>query len=582
MTLAEAAAGERHVRVSRREAGVLLTIAAIGLMLRTWHLGTAGTDHFDEGVYLLRALDLSSSDQSVPPYPGGDHFSPPVHVAMIAVAYRLMGAPSDVAAAAVSVFFGVACIIALWWLGRSWFGPAVGIAAAALLAVDEYHVALSRSALTDVTFGFFFLVALGLIVRAIERGGIARAVLAGLAVGVAWNTKYHGWFAVPIAAAGLAAWAASSHRQWSSLARRAMILFFVALVAALLYLPWALHINSEPGGYAALTAIHRSFISLNWGGHLLEQLRYQQLLDGPWRRAAPFVALLSISALRGPAGLSARQAGALVGLAGVSLAAGSLASLALLATIGLIVRFRRGNQEYGEWLAAAFAATFLVATFLYHPYARLLLPLVLATALWAGKALESTVLPERSTAKSWRAGIFCACLGVIVFVGSFWRSEPASPWHRADGMKRAAGAIAAQLPPRARVVVIAEPSLQFYLYTFGRPSFERVRNVDELAKTREPLYIVTGVYARRAPVMRQGLERLRPQLERVATYMVFPKDLRVLDDFSAAKARAWLLQPDSTYVLTLFRLLPATESSPTVTTTDQGVPTSKRALFAEL
>jgi hypothetical protein len=64
--------------------------------------------------------------------------------------------------------------------------------------------------------------------------------------------------------------------------------------------------------------------------------------------------------------------------------------------------------------------------------------------------------------------------------------------------------------------------------------------------------------------------------------MVFPKDLRVLDDFSAAKARAWLLQPDSTYVLTLFRLLPATESSPTVTTTDQGVPTSKRALFAEL
>jgi hypothetical protein len=148
--------------------------------------------------------------------------------------------------------------------------------------------------------------------------------------------------------------------------------------------------------------------------------------------------------------------------------------------------------------------------------------------------------------------------------------EPSTPWRPADGMRRAARAIAEQLPAGERVVVIGEPSLQFYLYTLGRPSFERVRNVDKLAETREPVYVVTGVYARRAPAIRQGLERLRPRLQRMATYAVFPKDLRVLDDFSAAKARAWLLEPDSTYVLTLFRLLPDAGSSRSLGPTDLG------------
>lgn len=555
--MAEAAAGEHRLRVSGREASVLLTIVAIGLALRVWNLGAAGADHFDEGVYLLRALDLSGASRRLLPFSGADVFSPPVHVAFISFTYRLMGAPGDMGGVAVGVFFGVASIIALWWLGRSWFGPGVGIAAAALLALDEYHLALSRSALTDVTFGFFFLVALGLIARAVEGGGLARAVAGALAVGLAWNTKYHGWFALPMAATALAAWGASGQRKLSALARPAIILLLVAVGAALCYLPWALRIQSGPGGYATLTAIQRNYISAEWGSHLLEQLRYQQLLDGPWRHAAPFAALLAIIAFRGRSGFPARPAVGLVFLACISLVIGSVATLALLAAAGLVFRFRRGRLEYGAWLAAVFIGMFFVTTFFYHPYARLLVPLVLAAVLWAGTALDSIVLSAGSSAKTWRAELVAAGVGVIVVAGSLWQRGPANPWRAADGMRHATRAIAQQLHAEDRVVVVGEPSVEFYLYVLGHRSFERARNLDELAERREPVYVVTGVYARRWGPTRERLEGLIPQLRRVASYPVYPKDLRVLDDFSAKEARAWLIKPESTYVLTLYRLLPS-------------------------
>ena len=122
---------------------------------------------------------------------------------LVGLAYYVFGGPSDIAAILINTILGTLTVGLVWWVGRSWFGPQTGIAAAALLAFSEYHIGLSRTALTDVAFGFFFLLALACVVVAFQRQSIGLSIVAGLMVGLAWNTKYHGWFALLIAGAAL-------------------------------------------------------------------------------------------------------------------------------------------------------------------------------------------------------------------------------------------------------------------------------------------------------------------------------------------------------------------------------------------
>ena len=72
-----------------------------------------------------------------------------------------------------------------------------------------------------------------------------------------------------------------------------------------------------------------------------------------------------------------------------------------------------------------------------------------------------------------------------------------------------------------------------------------------------PIYLVEGVYARRAPKLRNGLRRLAGRLELLATYPVVPKDLRVLDDFQGRHGRRYRTAPDGTFNLNLYVLHPA-------------------------
>jgi 4-amino-4-deoxy-L-arabinose transferase-like glycosyltransferase len=535
--------------VTRRELVVVGACVAAGLALRAFRLDAAGTDHFDEGVYLMTALGLSDPAAPWSLYEGQRWFSPPLHFGLLAAVFALVG-PSDVAAAAVSVVAGGAGILALHALARGAFGPAAGVAAAALLALDESHVALSRSALTDATFGTVFLVALALVARALARPGPRAALLAGLATGAAWNVKYHGWLAVGIGGAALAARAVA--RRALPPARSLAALAGAGALAALAYLPWALWAHGQPGGYAALAAYQRGFLSLAWASQALEQLRLQAYLDGPASHAAPFAALAAAAVLRPGARIPRAFAVALAGAAAASLALGSFPVVAIAAVAGWVRVVARRPAAAEPWVAAAFLAVFAALTFFYHPYARLLLPLQLAAFALAGAALAELPAP-----RGLPAAPFAAALAAVVALAAAALPDPSNPWRPADSMRRAAAQIAARLPPGARVLVIGEPSVQFYLETAGCRAFERVEDMEALAAEREPVFVVTGVYARRAPALRDGLAGLAPRLERLGVFPVVPKDLRVLDDHSAREARAFRARPDATYDLTLWRLRPA-------------------------
>ena len=81
-----------------------------------------------------------------------------------------------------------------------------GAAAAAFAAMSGPHIAFSRMALTDASFLLFWLIAIGLGQRFLERPGPGRAAALGLAVGVAQLFKYNGWIAGVLVALGAVAW----------------------------------------------------------------------------------------------------------------------------------------------------------------------------------------------------------------------------------------------------------------------------------------------------------------------------------------------------------------------------------------
>ena len=78
-----------------------------------------------------------------------------------------------------------------WWTAREWFGKSAGVAAAVLCALSDYHAAFSRTSLTDVFMGFWFLLAVYLAWLALVENRKLIALAAGAATGIAWCTKYN-------------------------------------------------------------------------------------------------------------------------------------------------------------------------------------------------------------------------------------------------------------------------------------------------------------------------------------------------------------------------------------------------------
>jgi hypothetical protein len=106
------------------------------------------------------------------------------------------------------------------------------------------------------------------------------------------------------------------------------------------------------------------------------------------------------------------------------------------------------------------------------------------------------------------------------------------------------------------VAVVGEPALAFYLHLSGRPALPPVENPEQLNNLREPVYLVTGAYASRAPATREALKDLGPRLTPLARYPLSPNDVRLLDDFHPPQARLFRASPDDSYEVTLSRLSP--------------------------
>ncbi len=191
---------------------------------------------------------------------------------------------------AVSQVAGTLTIPVVAWLARRTFGPGAGFAAATFCAFSGPHIAFSRMALTDASFLLAWLLALGAGMRFLERPGVVRAILMGLAVGLAQQFKYNGWLVggIVIASALLGIVFHREERKVGSILKTFGWGALAAVVAWLVVWPWYRFVEAH-GGYSALLRHQQSYLGgwRDWWPNLSIQADQAAALSGGLRLICP-------------------------------------------------------------------------------------------------------------------------------------------------------------------------------------------------------------------------------------------------------------------------------------------------------
>src|SRR5205814_10273688 len=103
-----------------------------------------------------------------------------------ALAIRAFG-PVETSVRLPSVLLGTAAVPLVYLLGRRWFGPFVGLLAAALLATWHYSIHFGRLGVSNVADMFFAALAFWLVDRAVATDEPMVYVSAAFAVGLGWH-----------------------------------------------------------------------------------------------------------------------------------------------------------------------------------------------------------------------------------------------------------------------------------------------------------------------------------------------------------------------------------------------------------
>lgn len=531
-----------------RELVLLAIVLAAGAAARVVALGRSAVEHFDEGVY-------ASNIYFGPPefaYPQQRFYAPPLLPALIELG-MIAGLPPNLAALLPSFLAGCATIVALWWLGRSWFGPEVGLSGAALVALNDFHITLSATALTDVLLGLWLLLAVDAIGRSLLRADYRWAVGAGIYIGLAWWTKYNGW--LPLAIEG-----ASLPVLWFFLRppRRELLAWLgcfavTALVAAAVWSPFFLSLQSA-GGYGPIAANHAKYV-VGLGGSLdsaARQIANQYVFDSP---------LSSLGVALGLAlpGLLARRNvwqriwrdGASIGVGVLVFFWSSLLVVGIGALLGLVrmaIAIRQSpldgalrRQAVGLSLVAAWWVGLLVATPCYTPYPRLVLPWLLAACL--GMALNCSDLLYADDARpvAWAGLRRKRMLGyaaiVLIFLVTWLFFPLGAPIGRFDrrGLVRIAEQVrATDIRRQPRVIyVYGEPAIFFQLKAAGEPIVSAIQTVPSEPATSDdkpvPTFLIAGPHAQRDPQFQEQWSAVKYRWELLHEYDYQPSPVVWLD-----------------------------------------------------
>lgn len=539
----------------------LLLLFALALLVRAWQPAHLGVGHYDEGAYAISATGVATWPEGNL-FPGQIKFSPPVYFGTVGVITKVLGVPSHLVGLWFNVVIGALLAVATAWVGIRWFGVAAGLAAGVLTAVDPLGLMLSRSGLTDPTFALLFVLALWATVEAMRRPGARTVLLAGIVTGLAWNTKYHGWFVLLIVAGASLLrrmrLAPSAERLTAMAAARR--LGGVAAIAALVYLPWAIYMRGASGdrGLWGIVTYYASLIGAGWLDAAGRHVAMQGFLDGPVARLGVPLSLAVVLVLQCGRTAWSRLGAVAAMVLVVTLAAGGIGAVLLMAAVGVAAWWRQ-RFDWPEAVVLVWLGLWLVAAPFYHPYARLLLPVLVAVVLAAGHGLVAVARwmdapPPHARAVPRHAVTALVALAVALAVVPFGHRGAANPWHDDRGTARAAATLHELVPGDAQLIVIGEPSLAHHLGLLGRDVPAMLVDVRDVDTVSTEMWLAAGVYARRAPVLRDAIAGFGARVDSLTSVPLDPGDLRLLDDFRAARARAWRQHPDAEFDVVLYRV----------------------------
>ncbi len=509
----------RAPAISRHELILLAVVVLVGVSLRLAAFSHAAVEHFDEGVY-------ASNIYFGPPeyaYPQQRFFGPPLLPALIE-AGMIAGLPPNVAALLPGFIAGCATIVALWWFGRSWFSAEAGLAAAALIALSNFHITLT-TALTDALLGLWLLLAIDAIARSLDRGDYRWAISAGIYTGLAWWTKYNGWLPLAIGGAALPVlWIVVRPPQKVLIGWLGCFAVTV-LVAAVVWTPYYLSLESQ-GGYGPIAANHAKYFVgfAGWLDAARRQFAALVTLESPLDKAS-FVAAMSVAALVSRAG--SRRWGPIAFSVLIALGAVVFSNVVLLGVIAAVClcgyalgfNMSRPNEVASNpvVIAAALLSVWFAAMFfmtpLYTPYVRLMLPWFLANCLAAGWAASSIAkfhnLREPFQAAPWRRAALLAIIaaaGIVVAIlkppRTRWELEKWEIGSDRTGILRAAHEIEDVLGnEKSRVIyVYGEPAMFFQLRAAGEPLVAPVADIPSRAAANDgtptATYLITGPHSK--------------------------------------------------------------------------------------
>ena len=491
---------------------------------------------------------------------------------------------------------------------------AIASMVAALLATfHDQLITYSRVALTDTPVTLWMTLAVGMGCRGLRSESWRWLLGAGLLTGLAWWTKYNGWLPLAILGAGIAGWGVWLRPGRRTFTRRLIGWGVIALCAFVVWLPYLRQLQSE-GGYAAVAANHAGYVRgwSQWGSGLLRHLaidrHVSQLATGcGFAIAAGWLVRFTWNdAKRNITGtLVPVSAGLLAGAATMLLGSVPMLLMLCVPTFGLATGMwergsnlrergpddrkskdssRRGGNlalpgwstaaesslGMGMWILAAWLAGLLVATPLYTPYPRLILPwltgliiaggiggarlafLVKARRNGSSEAGTSTEIVEGVSVPFWMAVLVPgAAIGVMV-VDSFW---PQSIWEDRRRLERVVDTVVETIqtdlsertPSRvpgtdAVVYVLAEPGafvylagdLELSLSLIAQPASNLGMLEPGNSDPRLPTYLLTGPHARDEAAKLAADSRVN----RVAEFAYAPSELVLLDEFPPSELDA--------------------------------------------
>lgn len=184
-----------HASARRTLLRDLLLVIGAGLLVGLPFLGQNGDWGAREVRHALISAEMAERGDALVPYLLGERYiyKPPVmHIPTVGI-YNLVGGPSMFLARLPSALAGIASALAVYGLGRLFYGSRAALLAALMLLGTLGHLRIMRTARPDMCFSAAVAGSCALVVWGMSRQGWARRVapffLAGAAFGLANLSK---------------------------------------------------------------------------------------------------------------------------------------------------------------------------------------------------------------------------------------------------------------------------------------------------------------------------------------------------------------------------------------------------------